>query len=78
MAGKGPDGGGQRGNGLGKDDGHNAGHVHFDGDVAGLTTIHLAAHNALGVLDRDAALGVRQDDDEDDRDQCQNEQPGAA
>ena len=59
-----------------KDDGHNAGHVHFDGDVACLTAVHLAAHDALGVLDRDAALGVRQDDDEDDRDQCQNEQQG--
>ena len=48
--------------------------VHFDGDVAGLTTIHLAAHNALGVLDRDAALCVRQDDDEDHSDQSQDNQ----
>ena len=57
-----------------KDDGHNAGHVHFDGDVAGLTTIHLAAHNALGVLNRDAALCVRQDDDEEHSDQSQDNQ----
>ena len=67
---------GQAAQRRGKDDGHNAGHVDLDGDVAGLTAVHLAAHNALGILDRNAALRVRQDDDEEHSDQSQNNQQG--
>ena len=58
----------------GEDDRHNAGHVDLDGDVAGLAAVHLAAYHALGVLDRDPALGVGQDDHEHDRHQRQHHQ----
>ena len=68
---------GQAAQRRGKDDGHNAGHVDLDGDVASLTAVHLAAHNALGILDRNAALRVRQDDDEDHSDQGQDDSRGS-
>ena len=47
-----------------EDDRHNAGCVDLDRQVSRLTTVHLAAHNALCVLDRDAALSIRHVDDE--------------
>ena len=53
--------------GAGEDDGHNAAHVHLDGNVARLTAVHLAAHHTLGVLHRDAALAVGEDDHEHHR-----------
>ena len=55
----------------GEDDGHNAGHIHLDGDVACLAAVHLTADHTLGVLYRDAALRVGQDDHEDHRDDGQ-------
>ena len=56
---------GQAAQGRSEDDGHNASHIHLDGDVASLTAVHLTADHTLGILDRDAALCVRQNDDED-------------
>ena len=59
-----------------EDDGHDAGHVQLQRQVAVLPAHLLAAHHALGILDGDAALSVRHNDDEHDHDQCQNEQQG--
>ena len=64
LAGKGADGSGQAADGLGKDDRHNAGHCHLDGQVGVLAAVDLPAHNALGVLNGDAALGVIDEDNE--------------
>ena len=64
LAGKGTDGSGQAADGLGKDDRHNAGHCHLDGQVGVLAAVDLPAHNALGVLNGDAALGIIDEDDE--------------
>ena len=50
--------------GGGKDDGHDAGHIHLHGQVGALAAILLPAHHALGVLDGDAALRVGDIDDE--------------
>ena len=59
--------GGRQGcNGLGKDYGHDAGHVHLHGQMRALAAVHLAAHHALSVLDRDSALGVADKNDQDD------------
>ena len=60
------DRGGQGRDGLREDDGQHAGHVDLHRQVRGLTAVHLAADDALGVLDRDAALGVVDDDDHHD------------
>ncbi|MPM16471.1 hypothetical protein SDC9_62852 [bioreactor metagenome] len=59
------DGGRQGGNGLGKDDRQNAGHIHLHGDVGGLAAVHLPANHTLCVLHRNAALGVGDEHDED-------------
>ena len=77
------DRGGQARDGLCEDDRHNAGHVDLDGQVRVLATIDLTADNALGVLDRDAALSLGNENDEDnDRkhgdDQQQRPVPEAA
>src|SRR5699024_11154312 len=58
---------GQAAQRRGEDDRHNTGHVDLDGNVAGLAAVHLTAHNALGVLHRDAALRVGQNHHEDHR-----------
>ena len=49
----------EHGDGLGKDDGQHAGHIHLHGKGRCLTAVHLPAHLTLGVLHGDAALGVR-------------------
>ena len=77
------DRGGQARDGLCEDDRHNAGHVDLDGQVRVLATIDLTADNALGVLDRDAALSLGNENDEDDDrehgdDQQQSPVPEAA
>ena len=59
-----------------EDDGHDAAHVQLQRQVAVLPAHLLAAHHTLGILDGDAALSVRHNDDEHDHDQCQNEQQG--
>ena len=59
------DGSRQRGDGLGEDDGHDAGHVHLHGDVAGLAAVHLPTHHPFGVLHGQAPFGVGDEDDED-------------
>ena len=61
------DRGGQRGDGLREDDGQNTGHVDLDGQVGVLAAVDLAAHDALGVLYGDAALGVVDEHDQDDQ-----------
>ena len=63
-AGEGNDRRGERRNGLREDDRQNAGHVDLDRQERALTTVHLAADHTLGVLDGDAALGVRDEHDE--------------
>ena len=55
-----------------KDDRHNAGSVYLDRQVGGLTTVLLAADDALCVLDRDSSLSIRDIDDEDD--DCQTDE----
>ena len=65
---------GQAAQRRGKDDGHDTGHIHLDGNVAGLAAVHFTADHPLGVLDGDAALGVGQDDHEHHRHQSQNHQ----
>ena len=65
---------GQAAQRRGKDDRHNAGHIDLDGDVAGLAAVQLTADNTLGVLHRDAALGIGQDDHKDHRDQRQHDE----
>ena len=60
-----------------KDDRHNASCVDLDRQVGGLAAVHLAAHNALGVLDRDAALRIGHEHDEhNDRQADDNHQQG--
>ena len=67
----------------GEDDGHDAAAVHSDGDVGGLTAVHLVALDLLGVLHRDSALGKvdeyyeyeDQDDDEDESYDVPDERP---
>ena len=66
----------KRKNGRSEDYGKNAAHIYLNRNVSVLTAVHLAAHNALGILDRNAALRVRQDDDEDHSDQSQDDQQG--
>ena len=44
--------------GLGEDDGHDAGVVDAQGHVGALAAVGLAADDALGVLDGDLALGL--------------------
>ena len=67
VAHEGGHGGRQRGNGLGEDDGQNAAHVDLDGQEGVLAAVDLAAHHALGVADRDPALGVGDEHDEHDQ-----------
>src|ERR1700733_1737316 len=57
---------GRRENGSCEDDRHDATGVDFQGKKRGLAAHHLAADDALGVLDRDAALGFLDVDDEGD------------
>ena len=64
VSGKRGDGGGDGGDGLRKDDGHNAGHVHLHGQVGALAAVHLAAHDPLRVLDGNAALSIIGEDNE--------------
>ena len=63
---KGTDGAGDTCNGLGEDDGHNAGHIHLHRQMRALAAVELAAHDALGVLHRYPALGIVHDDYEHD------------
>ena len=58
----------------GEDDRHNAGHIHLDRNVAGLAAVHLAADHPLGVLYRDAALGVGQNNHKDNRNNGKHQQ----
>ncbi|MEY9851678.1 hypothetical protein ABH923_001356 [Leifsonia sp. EB41] len=46
-----------------EDDRHDAGHVHLDRDVRVIAAVRSAAHHALGVLHRDAALRLLDEDD---------------
>lgn len=69
---KGKNRGRQRRNGLGKDDRQNAGHIHLDRQMRALAAVHLATHNTLSILYRDAALCVGHKDDQ--RDEHQNAQ----
>ena len=52
--------------GHGEDDGHNAGHVDLDRNVAVLAAVHLPAHHPFGVGDRDPALRIGHENDERD------------
>ena len=70
----------QREDGGRKDDRHNAGCIDLDRQMGGLTTVHLAADNALCVLHRDAALCIGHEYDEhydedtdDDHQDCGND-----
>ena len=74
-AGEGDDRRGQGRNGLREDDRQNAGHVDLDRQERALTAVHLAADHALGVLDGDPALGVRDEHDEhNDQQHAENQQ----
>ena len=64
---------GQTAQGRSEDDGHNAAHVHFDGNIAGLTAVHFAANHALCVLHRNAAFSVGQDHYKDHSNKGQND-----
>ena len=59
-----------------ENDGHDAAHVQLQRQIAVLPAHLLAAHHALCILDGDAALSIRHDDDEHDHDQCQHDQQG--
>ena len=61
---------------LAKDDGHDAAHVHLQGQVAVLPADLLAAHHPARILDGDAALGVGHDDDEHHHRQGHDHQQG--
>ena len=67
LAGEGADGSGQGANGLCEDDGHNAGHANLDGQIGILAAVDLPTHNALGVLDGNAALCIIDEDDEENQ-----------
>src|SRR5699024_884742 len=60
-----------------ENDRHYAAHGHLNGQEGALAAIHLAAHNLLGVLHGDAALGlVHKDDDPNDHQEQHHEQRG--
>src|SRR5260370_10420459 len=65
----------RRQDGAGEDDRHHAAGVDLEGKVRGLATHHLAADDALGVLDGNAALRPFDEDDEgDDRDHTDDQE----
>ena len=49
-----------------EDDGDDARRIHLEGNVGGLPAHHATALDALGVVDRDAALGALDEDDRRD------------
>ena len=66
VAGEGSDRSGKRRDRLGKDDRHDAGHVHLHGEVRALSAVHFTADHSLGVLHRNPALGIVHINDKDD------------
>ena len=61
------DGSGHGSDGRSKDDGHNAGHRNLNRQVGVLATVDLTAHNALGILNGDPALGIIDSNDQEDQ-----------
>jgi len=47
-----------------KDDGHNAGHNYFDGQVSALAAVHFSADLTFSVLDRDSSFCTVHENDE--------------
>ena len=65
----------KRKNGRSEDYGKNAAHIYLNRNVSALTAVHLASDHALGVLDGDSALGVRDEHDEyNDQQHAENQQ----
>ncbi len=60
-------------NGAGEDDRHHAAHAYLNRHMGGLSAVHFPAHHALGVLDRDPALGVVHEDNDPDHGQEQDD-----
>ena len=70
------DGAGNAAQGRCKDDGHNTGHIHLNGNIAVLSAVHLAAHNLLGILHGNAALCIGGNHHEHNGHDCQHSDQG--